>query len=56
MERIIINIELVRPMECTDDQLLEWVEFELGYRADISMENPLSECVFVADKVNICRY
>ncbi|GEM_PF-4972134 len=50
MERIIINIELVRPMGCTDDQLLEWVEFELRYRADISMENPLSDAFLLQIK------
>lgn len=38
-----ITITVKAPIQCTDEQFQEWVEYCLGYRGGMSMENPLHE-------------
>lgn len=48
-----INIKVTAPIECTGDQFKEWVEYCLGSRASISIENPLHEYDLEASEVYI---
>jgi hypothetical protein len=36
-----ITIKIQPPTDCTEQQFKEWLEFTLGERADISIQNPL---------------
>ena len=36
-----IRINVVAPVECTDEQFQEWVEYSLGYIGCIRTTNPL---------------
>lgn len=46
------TITVVAPVECTPEQLREWVEFGVGYRGGISMDNPLHEYDLEASQVD----
>jgi len=48
-----IRITVKAPCECTDEQFQEWVEYCLGYRGGVSMENPLHEYDLEADRVDV---
>jgi len=48
-----ITINVVAPIECTDEQFKEWCEYSLGYIGGISMENPLHEYELEATYVDI---
>lgn len=47
-----ITITVKVPTKCTDEQFEEWVEYCVGYRGDISMENPL--CGYDLEASNVC--
>lgn len=51
-----IRITVVAPVECTDEQFQEWVEFCLGYVGSISTENPLHEYDLEAKSVDISSF
>lgn len=38
-----VRFTVTAPVECTDEQFKEWVEYCTGYSASISMSNPLHE-------------
>lgn len=46
------TITVVAPVDCTEDQLREWVEFCTGYRGGISTDNPLHEHDMEASSVD----
>jgi len=48
-----IKINVVAPIECTDEQFQEWVEFCLMYRGNMSMNNPLHEYELEATYVDV---
>ena len=48
-----IRINVAAPVECTDEQFQEWVEFCLGYSGSISMENPLYGYYLEAKDVDV---
>jgi len=48
-----ITITVIAPIECTDEQFQEWAEFCLGYRGNISIDNPLHEYDLEANDLNI---
>lgn len=48
-----ITITVSAPIECTDEQFEEWVEYCLGYTGGISMDNPLCEYDLEANEVII---
>jgi len=54
-----ISISFDMPLPATEetptpDQIQEWVEYQLGYRGSMSMENPLSDCdLDNADNISI---
>ena len=48
-----IRINVVAPVECTDEQFQEWCEFCLGYICSISLDNPLHEYDLEATYVEI---
>ena len=37
------EITVVVPVAATDEQVDEWVEYNVGYRADMRLDNPLSD-------------
>ena len=38
-----VTITVTAPVDCTDEEFKEWVEFCVGYMGGMSMENPLHE-------------
>jgi hypothetical protein len=46
------TITVTAPCECTDAEMEEWVEFCLGYTAQISTENPLWEFDLEVDDIS----
>lgn len=48
-----ITIRITSPVECTEQQFNEWIEFSIGYRASISIENPLMYEPFEARELTI---
>jgi hypothetical protein len=44
-------ITVKAPCECTEEQYMEWVKFELGYTCSISIENPLHEYDLEANNI-----
>lgn len=46
------TITVVAPIECTSEQLREWVEYCVGYRGGVSIENPLHEYEINASQVD----
>jgi len=46
------TIKVDAPVECTPEQLREWVEFNVGYRGGISMYNPLNDYDMEASQVD----
>jgi len=38
-----VTMTVKAPIECTDEQFTEWVEFCLGSRGSMSIDNPLHE-------------
>jgi len=48
-----ITITVLSPVDCTDEQFQEWVEFCLGYRGGMSVENPLHEYDLEVSNVDI---
>ncbi len=48
-----VRINVVAPVECTEEQFQEWVEYCLGYRGSISMQNPLHEYDLEAKDVDV---
>ena len=39
---ISVEFQLTVPVECTDDELLAWLRFELHDNCDLPLSNPLS--------------
>ena len=37
-----VEFKLIVPVECTDNELLAWLRFELHDNCDLSLTNPLS--------------
>lgn len=48
-----IRITVTAPEECTEEEFKEWVEYCVGYRGGISIENPLADHDMAADKVDV---
>ena len=48
-----ITINVVAPIDCTDEQFKEWCEYSLGYIGGMSTENPLHEYELEATYVDI---
>lgn len=48
-----IKIMAKSPIDCTDEQFIEWVEYSVGYRGGISFGNPLHDEPFEAIEVDI---
>ncbi len=48
-----ITINVTAPCECTEEEFQEWVEYNTGYSAGVSMKNPLHEYDLEANSVNI---
>ena len=46
------RITVTAPCECTSAEMDEWVEFCLGYTAQISTENPLWEFDLEVDDIS----
>lgn len=36
-----VSFTLEPPVECTQDQFKEWIEYNIQQRADIKLDNPL---------------
>ena len=43
---------VVAPVECSNEQFDEWLEYTLGYQASISQDNPLSEYDLEASSID----
>ena len=43
MTLIVISVDRELLPKHTDDDFEKWVEYQVGYRADISMKNPLHD-------------
>jgi hypothetical protein len=48
-----VRFNLEVPEEATDEQIHEWLEFELGVTGSISVENPLSSTELMADDLDV---
>lgn len=48
-----ITITVTAPVECTDEQFNEWVMFNTGYTASISVDNPLCDEPLEAETIDI---
>ena len=48
-----ITINVVSPIDCTDEQFEEWCKYCLGYNSSISLENPLHKYDLEATFVDI---
>jgi|JI10StandDraft_1071094.scaffolds.fasta_scaffold5215924_2 hypothetical protein len=48
-----IKIIVTAPVECTDAQFNEWVMFNTGYTASISVDNPLCDEPLEAETIDI---
>ena len=49
------TITVTAPCECTNAEMDEWVEFCVGYTAQISTENPLWEFDLEVDDISLYR-
>lgn len=38
-----VTFKIKPPIDCTKQQLKEWIEYNLQYRGDIALTNPLHE-------------
>ena len=47
-----ITITVIAPIECTEQQFEEWVEFCVHYNGHISMSNPLHEYDIETSDIN----
>ena len=50
--RISVEFDVVLPDEVTEEQIQEWLEYELGQSGQISKENPLVLCDIEAEMVS----
>ena len=41
------------PVECSNEQFDEWIEYKLGVQAEISSTNPLAEYVLEATVMDV---
>ena len=48
-----VRITVSAPVECTDEQFQEWVEYCLGCRGSIPTSNPLHEYDLEAKDVDV---
>ena len=48
-----VRIRVDAPCECTDEQFKEWVEYSVGYRGGISIDNPLHQYDLEASDVDL---
>lgn len=48
-----ITITVTAPVECTDAEFNEWVMYNTGYTASISLSNPLCDEPFEAETIDI---
>jgi hypothetical protein len=48
-----VNITVTAPVKCTEEQFREWIEFCVGYRANISIDNPLVNYSIEAEEVDV---
>lgn len=48
-----IRITVTSPKDCTPEEFIRWIEFSLGYRADIPMDNPIQDEPFQAETLDI---
>ncbi len=53
MKERTIKIRVVAPVECTDEQFLEWCEFCVGSAFSMSNDNPLVDYDLEAESVDI---
>lgn len=53
MKSVVATIFLTPPVDATDNQIQEWVEYCTGYRGSISMDNPLNQYDLEADSVDV---
>lgn len=51
--RLRVEIEIEKPDGVTDKQIQEWLEFELGYRANLSADNPLIDESVTAHDISV---
>ena len=52
MKKAQATLEIRVPIEATESQIREWIEFNTHYRADMSLDNPLS--AFGMDAAECC--
>jgi hypothetical protein len=43
MKDLEVKIRVNAPCECTEDELIEWVKFCVGYTSSMSLDNPCSD-------------
>ena len=48
-----VKFSVKPPVEATEEQIREWIYFELGYHAQMSTDNPLHEYDLDAEDVSI---
>ena len=48
-----VRITVSAPVECTDEQFQEWVEYCLGCRGSIPISNPLHEYEIEVEDVDV---
>ena len=46
------TIRVISPVDCTEQQLDEWVEFQVGHIGSMSVDNPLCEYDIEASSVS----
>ena len=49
-----IRLMVKSPVECTDEQFQEWVEYCFGHRGGISVENPLHGYDLEVSDIDVC--
>ena len=49
-----VSFEIESPCDCTQEQLIEWIQYNLGYINEVSIE-PLGDYVFEVERRPLIR-